>query len=68
VNSEAPNPSTNNYLGFLHLEGQDAAPLSVANVLLRGSTLRNTDYVLGMVLNTGKDTKVMHGVIPGRRI
>ncbi|RHY32050.1 hypothetical protein DYB32_002918 [Aphanomyces invadans] len=34
-------------------------PLSIKNVLLRGCTLRNTDWVYGLVLNTGSDTKIM---------
>ncbi len=29
------------------------------NVFLRGTTLRNTSYVYGLVLNTGYDTKIM---------
>ncbi|RHY98659.1 hypothetical protein DYB35_011031, partial [Aphanomyces astaci] len=34
-------------------------PLSIKNVLLRGCTLRNTDWVYALVLNTGSDTKIM---------
>ncbi len=29
------------------------------NVILRGCTLRNTDWVFGIVVNTGNDTKIM---------
>jgi magnesium-transporting ATPase (P-type) len=31
----------------------------VDNVLLRGSSLRNTQWVLGIAVYTGHDTKVM---------
>ena len=34
-------------------------PLGVDNVLLRGSTLRNTTWILGVVVFTGKDSKLM---------
>ena len=37
--------------------GVEVMPLSVKNVLLRGCNLRNTDWVFGLVLNTGNDTK-----------
>jgi magnesium-transporting ATPase (P-type) len=33
--------------------------LNIDYVALRGSTLRNTDYIYGAVLFAGKDTKVM---------
>lgn len=29
------------------------------NMLLRGSSLKNTDYVIGLCVFTGHDTKVM---------
>jgi phospholipid-transporting ATPase len=34
-------------------------PLGVAQLLLRGCTLRNTRWVIGFVVFTGKDTKLM---------
>lgn len=39
----------------------DKGVLSIGydNFLLRGSSLRNTDYVYGMVVYTGHDTKIM---------
>ncbi|KAJ3147233.1 hypothetical protein HDU86_008069 [Geranomyces michiganensis] len=44
-------------------------PLNIQNILLRGSTLRNTDWVLGLVLFTGPDTKVIlnAGQTPSKR-
>lgn len=61
VEAEAPNASTNTFTGMLHVESYPPTPLSVNNVLLRGSMLRNTEYVLGLVINTGRETKVMMG-------
>ena len=37
----------------------NVTPLSVDNVLLRGSTLRNTRWALGLVVFTGGDSKLM---------
>jgi magnesium-transporting ATPase (P-type) len=34
-------------------------PLTVENLLLRGSSLRNTDFVYGVAVFTGHDSKVM---------
>ena len=33
--------------------------LSVENFLLRGSSLRNTDFIYGIVTYTGHETKIM---------
>lgn len=41
--------------------------LGPENLLVRGSSIRNTDWVLGIVVNTGKDTKLMQNVKPRPR-
>ncbi|KAF0715850.1 Aste57867_3139 [Aphanomyces stellatus] len=60
---ETPNPYINKFAGNIDVwvAGQDwpKEPLSIKNILLRGCTLRNTDWVYGLVLNTGSDTKIM---------
>lgn len=51
-------------------EGEDMAePVSINNMLLRGCNLRNTDWVLGVVVFTGFDTKIMinSGITPSKR-
>ncbi|KAJ2743090.1 hypothetical protein GGI20_004003 [Coemansia sp. BCRC 34301] len=35
------------------------APFSISNVLLRGMTVRNTDWVIGLVMYTGDQTKIV---------
>jgi len=42
-------------------EGEKSIPLNINNVLLRGSILRNTEWVIGIVVYTGADTKVILG-------
>lgn len=44
-------------------------PLSINNILLRGCSLRNTKWVLGVVIFTGQETKIMlnAGITPSKR-
>ena len=66
---ELPNDRIHTFTGALTLnevnEGMDPAlkglphGVDAKNMLLRGCTLRNTKWVLGMVAYTGRDTKVM---------
>jgi phospholipid-translocating ATPase len=46
-----------------------AEPISIQNLLLRGCSLRNTEWVLGVVVFTGKETKIMinSGITPSKR-
>lgn len=41
--------------------------LDVANLLLRGCTLRNTDWVIGLVLFAGSDTKIFRNRVRAPR-
>uniref|UniRef100_K3XBQ1 Phospholipid-transporting ATPase n=1 Tax=Globisporangium ultimum (strain ATCC 200006 / CBS 805.95 / DAOM BR144) TaxID=431595 RepID=K3XBQ1_GLOUD len=64
VESELPNGDINRYSGTLYLDDTDSnadvgIALSLKNMLLRGSKLRNTSFVYGLVVNTGVDTKIM---------
>jgi magnesium-transporting ATPase (P-type) len=55
-----PNNQIYKFEGNLQLNGiQDKISLNIDYVALRGSTLRNTDHIYGVVLFAGKDTKVM---------
>lgn len=46
-----------------------AEPVGINNLLLRGTTLRNTEWVLGVVIFTGEETKIMmnSGITPRKR-
>ncbi|CAK7335867.1 unnamed protein product [Dovyalis caffra] len=55
---EDPNPSLYTFVGNLEFENK-TYPSSPHQVLLRDSKLRNTDYVYGVVIFSGHDTKVV---------
>ncbi|XP_028655342.2 phospholipid-transporting ATPase IB isoform X2 [Erpetoichthys calabaricus] len=56
---EGPNRHLYDFTGTLHLENHSPTPLGPDQVLLRGAQLRNTQWVLGAVVYTGHDTKLM---------
>lgn len=58
VRCEDPNPSLYTFVGNLEFQDQ-MHPLCPSQVLLRDSKLRNTDYVYGVVIFSGNDTKVV---------
>ncbi|KAF3656457.1 putative serine/threonine-protein kinase fray2-like isoform X2 [Capsicum annuum] len=58
VKCEDPNENLYTFIGTLYYDKQQN-PLSVQQILLRGLKLRNTDYVYGVIIFTGHDTKVM---------
>lgn len=58
IKCEDPNERLYSFVGTLQYEGKQY-PLSPQHILLRDSKLKNTDYVYGVVVFTGHDTKVM---------
>lgn len=56
---EHPNKFINSFSGVLTLEGMEPEPIGPQNVLLRGCVLRNTDWIVGCVVNTGHHTKIL---------
>ncbi|KAF8036267.1 hypothetical protein BT93_C2092 [Corymbia citriodora subsp. variegata] len=58
VKCEDPNAHLYSFVGSMEFEANQYS-LSPRQLLLRGSKLRNTDYIYGAVLFTGHDTKVM---------
>lgn len=57
VVSEDPNLDLYNYEGRATVNGE-TLPLTINHVVYRGSTLRNTDEVIGLVVNTGEECKI----------
>ncbi|KAF3836523.1 hypothetical protein F7725_029081 [Dissostichus mawsoni] len=56
---EGPNRHLYDFTGTLRLENQNPAPLGPDQVLLRGAQLRNTQWVVGIIVYTGHDSKLM---------
>uniref|UniRef100_A0AAR2KA43 Phospholipid-transporting ATPase n=1 Tax=Pygocentrus nattereri TaxID=42514 RepID=A0AAR2KA43_PYGNA len=58
VHCEAPNNRLDKFTGTLTVQGETYA-LDNERILLRGCTLRNTEWCFGLVLFGGPDTKLM---------
>ncbi|XP_058073821.1 phospholipid-transporting ATPase 3 isoform X1 [Magnolia sinica] len=58
IQCEQPNNSLYTFTGNLITQKQ-TLPLSPNQILLRGCSLRNTEYIVGAVVFTGHETKVM---------
>ncbi|KAL3813795.1 hypothetical protein ACJIZ3_015063 [Penstemon smallii] len=58
IKCEDPNEDLYSFIGTLSYEGQQY-PLSLQQILVRDSKLRNTEFIYGVVVFTGHDTKVM---------
>uniref|UniRef100_K3X6U0 Uncharacterized protein n=1 Tax=Globisporangium ultimum (strain ATCC 200006 / CBS 805.95 / DAOM BR144) TaxID=431595 RepID=K3X6U0_GLOUD len=56
---ETPNNSIHRFNGSLSLQNGAKEAITTNAIVLRGSTLRNTEYIYGLVVNTGPDTKIM---------
>ena len=66
---DAPNPHLYSFKGTIHYENYDAnrnllnedekEAITPENVLLRGTSLRNTKWIIGLVVYTGKESKIM---------
>ncbi|KAF2762402.1 phospholipid-translocating P-type ATPase [Pseudovirgaria hyperparasitica] len=80
IESEGPQPNLYSYSGVIRWEQKDihdpqaptvemAEPVTINNLLLRGCTVRNTDWIVGVVVYTGEETKIMlnAGITPSKR-
>ena len=59
IETEHPNKFINSFSGVISLDGMDPEPIGPQNILLRGCVLRNTDYVIACVVNTGHHAKIL---------
>ena len=60
LNCELPNDRIYNFVGNLTLKGYPKKlSISNKNILLRGTVLKITKLVVGIVVNIGNDTKLM---------
>ncbi|KAL5715782.1 P-type phospholipid transporter [Ranunculus cassubicifolius] len=58
IRCEDPNPNLYSFVGNFKYEDK-SYPLSPSQILLRDSKLRNTEYIYGVVIFSGMDTKVV---------
>ncbi|GAB9475624.1 hypothetical protein Gpo141_00012712 [Globisporangium polare] len=56
---ERPNHDVNNFSGRFEPQQGHTIPIDLKSIALRGSVIRNTPFVYGLVINTGADTKIM---------
>lgn len=54
---EDPNPNLYDFNGRVTIDGK-TLPLTLNEVILRGSVLRNTAYIYGLVINTGEECTI----------
>uniref|UniRef100_A0A5K3EMK7 Phospholipid-transporting ATPase n=2 Tax=Mesocestoides corti TaxID=53468 RepID=A0A5K3EMK7_MESCO len=59
IECEQPTRSLEEFVGTLYDEHNVGYPLDSSQMLLRGATLKNTNWVFGAVVYTGKESKVM---------
>ncbi|CAG8528415.1 16324_t:CDS:2 [Acaulospora colombiana] len=77
VQSEPPHPNLYSYTAVMHWfqkpemteDDHEIEPISINNALLRGCVVRNTEWIIGLVMFTGTDTKIMlnSGDTPSKR-
>jgi phospholipid-translocating ATPase len=73
IECELPHPNLYVFNGVVTLKPakaiQHSIPINADSILLRGCTLRNTAWAIGIVLCTGIDTKIMQnsGDTPAKR-
>lgn len=55
--AEDPNRDLYDFNGSLEVDGKKM-PLTLNDIILRGSVVRNTDTAIGMIINTGEECKI----------
>lgn len=68
LDAELPNDNLYTFNGALSYE-EKVIPIGPSGLLLRGCVLRNTEWLIAMVIYTGNDTKIMlnSGATPSKR-
>lgn len=59
IECEQPNKHLYEFNGVIRQDGKPPASLGPDQILLRGAILRNTSWIYGIVIYTGRDTKLM---------
>lgn len=64
--AEKPNPDLYSFLGKLKVSDTEV-PLNISHFIPKGCQLKNTSWVYGLVVYSGKQTKIMLNSIKGKR-
>jgi phospholipid-transporting ATPase len=59
IEMEHPNKLIDSFTGVIELNEFGRESILAGNIILRGCVVRNTDWVIGCIINTGHDTKIM---------
>lgn len=59
IDCEPPNRHLNEFCGKLMLPNGDVHSLNLTQILLRGAKLKNTKWILGTVIYSGHDSKLL---------
>ena len=59
IECEGPNEFLYTFQGNLKLSDDEVIPCNADQLLLRGSSLRNTESIIGVAVYTGHETKIM---------
>lgn len=59
IDCEAPNELLYEFDGNIKLKSGEVMPLSVDSFLLKGSSLQRTEWVYGVAVYTGHESKLM---------
>lgn len=60
---DLPNNNLEHFEGTWTLANEHKIPLTARNLLLRGCMLRNTEWALGAVVYTGRETKIQMNAV-----
>ncbi|XP_068840460.1 phospholipid-transporting ATPase IB-like [Capricornis sumatraensis] len=63
IKCEEPNFHFNSFMGTLYLKQKSPISIGPDQVLLRGTQLKNTEWILGIVVYTGFETKFMQNAV-----
>uniref|UniRef100_A0A8B9WI35 P-type phospholipid transporter n=1 Tax=Bos mutus grunniens TaxID=30521 RepID=A0A8B9WI35_BOSMU len=63
IKCEEPNFHFNSFAGTLYLNEKSPISIGPDQVLLRGTQLKNTEWILGIVVYTGFETKFMQNAV-----
>lgn len=67
IECEIPNEKLYQFEGSMVDKEQNREGLDVSNLLLRGCTLRKTEWILGIIVFAGVDTKIQRNQSKGKR-